>query len=85
MFLSSTHSTGAQEHAGGAQREKKSSQIAEKNNSLCIWLDIDPDKFSSGVETSLSVMESFGKDVIDAANDFCPVYKPNFALVLKEF
>ena len=51
----------------------------EKNNSLCIGLDIDPDKFSSGADTSLSGMESFGKDVIDATIDFCPVYKPNFA------
>ena len=51
----------------------------DKNNSLCIGLDIDPDKFSSGADTSLSGMESFGKDVIDATIDFCPVYKPNFA------
>ena len=51
----------------------------EKNNSLCIGLDIDPDKFPSGADTSLSGMESFGKDVIDGSIDFCPVYKPNFA------
>lgn len=51
----------------------------EKNNSLCIGLDIDPDKFPSGAYTSLSGMESFGKDVIDATIDFCPVYKLNFA------
>ena len=51
----------------------------EKNNSLCIGLDIDPDKFPSGADTSLSGMESFGKDVIDGSVDFCPVYKLNFA------
>ena len=31
------------------------------------------------MDTSLSGMESFGKDVIDGTIDFCPVYKPNFA------
>ena len=48
----------------------------EKNNSLCIGLDIDPDKFSSGVDTSLSGMESFGKDIIDATIDFVPYINP---------
>jgi orotidine-5'-phosphate decarboxylase len=51
----------------------------DKNNSLCIGLDIDPDKFPSELDTSLSGMESFGKDIIDGTIDFCPVYKPNFA------
>ena len=51
----------------------------DKNNSLCIGLDINPDKFPSGMDTTLSGMESFGKDVIDGTIDFCPVYKPNFA------
>ena len=51
----------------------------EKNNSLCIGLDIDPDKFPKGWDTSLQGMETFGKEVIDGTIDFCPVYKPNFA------
>jgi len=51
----------------------------DRNNSLCIGLDIDPDKFPSGMDTSLLGMESFGKDVIDHTIDFCPIYKPNFA------
>ena len=51
----------------------------EKNNSLCIGLDIDPDKFRKGRDTSLQGMETFGKEVIDGTIDFCPVYKPNFA------
>ena len=51
----------------------------EKSNSLCIGLDIDPDKFPLGRDTTLDGIEAFGKDVIDGTIDFCPVYKPNFA------
>ena len=51
----------------------------EKINSLCIGLDIDPDKFPKGEDTSLQGMETFSKEVIDGTIDFCPVYKPNFA------
>jgi len=51
----------------------------EKSNSLCIGLDIDPDKFPIGSDTSLLGMETFGKEVIEGTIDFCPVYKPNFA------
>ena len=50
-----------------------------KSNSLCIGLDIDPDKFPSGKDTSLDGMETFGKEVIDGTIDFCPAYKPNLA------
>ena len=50
-----------------------------KNNYLCIGLDIDPDKFHLGRDTSIDGMEVFGKEVIDGTIDFCPVYKPNFA------
>ena len=51
----------------------------EKSNSLCIGLDIDPDKFPPGRDISLDGMEDFGKEVIDGTIDFCPIYKPNFA------
>ena len=51
----------------------------EKSNSLCIGLDIDPDKFPIGRDISLIGMETFGKEVIDGTIDFCPVYKPNLA------
>ena len=37
----------------------------EKSNSLCIGLDIDPDKFHSGRDTTLHGMETFGKEIID--------------------
>jgi len=51
----------------------------EKNNRLCIGLDIDPDYFSVGRDTSINGMETFAKEVIDGTIEFCPVYKPNFA------
>jgi len=51
----------------------------KKSNSLCIGLDIDPDKMRPDSDKSLLGLELFGKDVIDATIDFCPVYKPNFA------
>ena len=51
----------------------------EKNNRLCIGLDIDPDHFPPHRENSLETMEKFAKDIIDGTISFCPVYKPNFA------
>ena len=51
----------------------------EKNNHLCIGLDIDPDRFPLGKDKSLEGMETFAKEVIDRTIEFCPVYKPNFA------
>ena len=47
-----------------------------KNNRLCIGLDLDNRKLK---DNSLSYMESFIKDIIDATIDICPVYKINFA------
>ena len=51
----------------------------KKDNRLCIGLDVDPDKFPKGMNSSIDSMESFIKDVIDGTIDFCPIYKPNFA------
>ncbi|SVD24837.1 uncharacterized protein METZ01_LOCUS377691, partial [marine metagenome] len=51
----------------------------EKNNYLCIGLDIDPEKFSKGKIRTLDAMETFGKEIIDGTINFCPAYKPNFA------
>ena len=51
----------------------------KKKNRLCIGLDIDPDRFPPGRNTSLDGMETFAKEVIDGTIEFCPVYKPNFA------
>ena len=51
----------------------------EKNNRLCIGLDINPDCFPKERGTSIDEVEAFVKDVIDGTISFCPVYKPNFA------
>ena len=48
----------------------------EKNNRLCIGLDIDNEKLSNN---SLDFMQEFIKDIISATIDLCPVYKINFA------
>jgi len=45
--------------------QRLESVCKEKKNYLCIGLDIDPDKFPSGRDTSLDGMETFGKEVID--------------------
>ena len=55
--------------------QKLETACREKINSLCIGLDIDPDKFPKGRDTSLQGMETFAKEVIDGTIDFCPVYK----------
>ena len=51
----------------------------QKTNRLCIGLDIDPDYFPLGRDTSIYGMEAFAKEVIRGTIEFCPVYKPNFA------
>ena len=51
----------------------------KKNNHLCIGLDIDPERFPSGRDTSLQGMETFAKEIIDGTIELCPAYKPNFA------
>ena len=51
----------------------------EKNNRLCIGVDIDPNHFPDFRNKTIDAMEIFAKDVIDRTSDFCPVYKPNFA------
>ena len=51
----------------------------EKNNRLCIGLDIDPTHFPDFRNKTIDTIETFAKDIIDRTSDFCPVYKPNFA------
>ena len=51
----------------------------ERNNRLCLGLDLDPEKLPSEIGNDLENMESFAKDIIDATISFCPVYKPNLA------
>ena len=48
----------------------------EKNNRLCIGLDIDNRKLET---TTISYMDGFIKDRIEATVDLCPIYKINLA------
>ena len=48
----------------------------KKNNRLCIGLDIDNRKLDND---SLSYMQGYINEIIDATIDICPVYKINFA------
>ena len=48
----------------------------EKNNRLCLGLDLDNRKLKIN---TLSYFEGFIKDIIDTTIDLCPVYKINFA------
>ncbi len=50
-----------------------------KNNRLCLGLDLDPDRMAPGSDTSLKGMKAFAQDVINATLDICPVYKLNLA------
>tara|TARA_Y100000590_G_scaffold420723_1_gene523732 strand:+ start:375 stop:1163 length:789 start_codon:yes stop_codon:yes gene_type:complete len=56
--------------------KKIKNECLKKNNRLCIGLDVDNEKLTN---PSLDYMEGFIKDIIDATNDICPVYKINFA------
>ena len=48
----------------------------EKNNRLCLGLDLDNRKLQVN---TLSYFEGFVKDIIDTTIDLCPIYKINFA------
>ncbi len=50
-----------------------------KQNRLCIGLDLDPHKLPQSIGNNLANMEDFAKDIIDSTISFCPVYKPNMA------
>ena len=54
-----------------------------KNSRLCIGLDFDLDTMINPSVKSISSLESFIIDVIDATVEICPVYKPNFAFYEK--
>ena len=60
------------------QRLKK--VCTDKNNRLCIGLDLDNEKLSN---PSLSYMEGYIKDIIDCTIDHCPIYKINFSFYEK--
>ena len=52
----------------------------EKNNRLCIGLDVDNRKLEIN---TISYMDGFIKELIEATIDLCPVYKINFAFYEK--
>ena len=52
----------------------------EKNNRLCIGLDVDNNKLSN---SSIDYMRDFIFDIIDSTIYHCPIYKINFAFYEK--
>ena len=56
--------------------EKIKKYCQNKNNNLCIGLDVDNRKLEN---PSLDFMQNYIMDIIDATIDICPMYKMNFA------
>tara|TARA_B100001094_G_scaffold224829_1_gene219063 strand:+ start:599 stop:1384 length:786 start_codon:yes stop_codon:yes gene_type:complete len=56
--------------------EKLKLKCLEKNNRLCLGLDIDNKALKNN---SLDYMNLYIKDIIDATIDLCPIYKINFS------
>jgi len=56
--------------------EKLKLKCVEKNNRLCLGLDIDNNSLKNN---SLDYMNSYIKDIIISTVDLCPVYKVNFS------
>tara|TARA_Y100001968_G_scaffold85172_2_gene76313 strand:+ start:886 stop:1695 length:810 start_codon:yes stop_codon:yes gene_type:complete len=59
------------------QRLKELSLL--KKSKLCIGLDIDPDKMPNTMDKSISGIESYIKELIEATTDLCVAYKLNMA------
>lgn len=56
--------------------EKIKSKCFEKNNRLCLGLDVDNNLLENN---SLDYMNSYIEDIINATIDLCPIYKVNFS------
>ena len=56
--------------------EKIKNYCYNKNNNLCIGLDVDNRKLK---DDSIDFMKGYILDIIDATIDMCPIYKINFA------
>ena len=56
--------------------QKLKEECKIKNNRLCLGLDIDNNKLKNN---SLSYMQDFITDIINATIDLCPIYKINFS------
>ena len=59
--------------------DRLSSACEEKQNRLCLGLDIDKQRLSSNMDTTIEGLQAFTNDIIDATIDLCPVYKFNLA------
>ena len=55
----------------------------DKNNRLCLGLDINPNIPSDNENKKIDFIESFAKEIIDATIEHCPLYKPNLAFYEK--
>ena len=55
----------------------------DKNNRLCLGLDINPNIPSHNESKKIDFIESFAKEIIDATIEYCPLYKPNLAFYEK--
>ena len=55
----------------------------EKNNRLCLGLDINPNISEKNEGERIDFIESFAKEIIDATIEHCPIYKPNLAFYEK--
>ena len=60
--------------------EKLSKFCKEKNNRLCLGLDVDNSKLKN---SSLKYLKDYIVDIIDSTIDLCPIYKVNFAIFLR--
>ena len=56
--------------------EKIKLKCFEKNNRLCLGLDVDNNLLENN---SLDYMNSYIEDIINATIDLCPIYKVNFS------
>jgi orotidine-5'-phosphate decarboxylase len=60
-------------------REQLFEQIQDKRSFLCIGLDTDILKIPSFLKETSDPVFAFNKEIIDATQDLCVAYKPNFA------
>jgi len=60
-------------------RDQLFEQIQDKRSFLCIGLDTDILKIPSFLKETSDPIFAFNKEIIDATQDLCVAYKPNFA------
>lgn len=65
-------------------KQEITEQIREKESFLCVGLDPDVTKIPKHLLSSEDPLFEFCKSIIDATNDLCIAYKPNFAFFENE-